>query len=123
LDSIITSCCNNRALTRSLIQNNNSTTTSTLDITLKDGQSVVLEQNVPNPFAEQTTINYYLPDNTSKAEMLFYNASGILIKSVELEQRGKGQLNVFASDLTNGIYTYTLVADGAIVASKKMVKQ
>jgi len=32
-------------------------------------------------------------------------------------------LNVFASDLSNGIYTYTLVADGKIFETKKMLKQ
>jgi hypothetical protein len=29
---------------------------------------------------------------------------------------------VFANDLSSGIYTYTLVADGKIVATKKMMK-
>jgi hypothetical protein len=36
---------------------------------------------------------------------------------------GNNDLTVFASDLSNGIYTYTLVADGKIVETKKMVKQ
>lgn len=86
-------------------------------------QSVVLNQNSPNPYAERTSINYYLPDNTGKAEILFYNTQGKLIKSVELINKGKGQLNVFANDLSSGIYTYSLVIDGKIVESKKMIKQ
>lgn len=94
-----------------------------VNVELRDGQSIVLDQNVPNPFAEQTTISYFLPDNVSKAQILFYNAQGRLIQSTELTERGKGQLNVFASDLTNGIYTYTLVADGKIMETKKMIKQ
>lgn len=93
------------------------------DVKLTDAQSIVLEQNVPNPFAEQTSITYNLPDNTTKAQMLFYNAQGKLIQSTELSQKGKGILNVFASDLSNGIYTYTLVVDGKIIETKKMVKQ
>lgn len=96
---------------------------STTNVNLKDAQSIVLEQNVPNPFAEQTTINYVLPDNTGKAQILFYNSTGKLIQSVELTEKGQGQLNVFASDLSNGLYTYTLVVDGKIVDSKKMLKQ
>ena len=55
--------------------------------------------------------------------MLFYNASGKLIQSVDLNEKGKGSLNVFASDLSNGIYTYTLVVDGKIIETKKMLKQ
>jgi len=82
----------------------------------------ILEQNVPNPFQEETTINYTLPDNAAKAQMLFYNAQGKLIQSVDLVQTGKEQLNVFASDLSNGIYTYTLVVDGRIIDSKKMIR-
>lgn len=104
-------------------QNNNNMNTTAIPVELSDAQAIVLEQNVPNPFAEQTTINYFLPENVTKAQMLFYNAQGKLIQSVELSQKGKGSINVFAQDLSSGIYTYTLVADGKIVETKKMIKQ
>ena len=94
-----------------------------INVDLNNLQTIVLAQNAPNPFAEQTTINYFLPDNAGKAQMLFYDVQGMLIQSVDLIQKGKGALNVFANDLTNGIYTYTLVVDGKIMDSKKMVKQ
>ena len=125
LSDMINACCSSHRTT----QNNNTSTPtignsiSSMDVKLSDVQAIVLDQNVPNPFAEQTTINYFLTDDVNKAQMLFYNASGTLIKSVELTQRGQGQLNVFAQDLTNGMYTYTLVVDGNIFATKKMVKQ
>jgi hypothetical protein len=55
---------------------------------------------------------------------LFYNAEGKLINTVDLSnQSGKGQINVFANDLSNGVYTYTLVVDGKIIDTKRMVKQ
>lgn len=102
---------------------NNSNINATItNVDLKDGQSIVLEQNVPNPFAEQTTINYFLPDDVKKAQLLFYNAQGKLIQTLDLTQKGKGSINVFAQDLSTGVYTYTLVADGQIVETKKMVK-
>jgi len=124
LRTIINNCCTANQNHAPIINNgNDKNNTSAIDVKLSDGQSVVLSQNVPNPFAEQTTINYTLPDNTGKAQMLFYNAGGKLIKSVELNERGQGQLNVFAEDLTNGMYTYTLVVDGKVMATKKMVKQ
>lgn len=124
LRTIINNCCTANQNHAPIINNgNDKNNTSAIDVKLSDGQSVVLDQNVPNPFAEQTTINYFLPDNTGKAQMLFYNAGGKLIKSVELTERGQGQLNVFAEDLTNGMYTYTLVVDGKVMATKKMVKQ
>ncbi|HYG50248.1 MAG TPA: T9SS type A sorting domain-containing protein, partial [Flavobacteriales bacterium] len=69
------------------------------------------------------TITYALPTGVQKAQMLFYNADGRLINSVDLDNKqGKGQLNVFANDLTNGVYTYTLVVDGKIIDTKRMVK-
>jgi hypothetical protein len=92
-------------------------------VNLADIQSIILDQNVPNPFAEQTTISYTLTKGVQKAQMLFYNEEGKLINSSELKTTaGKGQLNVFANDLSNGIYTYTLVVDGKIIDSKRMVK-
>lgn len=118
LMGMITECCNSNNG-----NHNGNHSMSNINIDLNDGQTIVLEQNVPNPFAEQTIINYFLPDNTSKAQMLFYNAGGKLIQSVELSQKGKGSLTVFASDLSNGIYTYTLVVDGKVVETKKMLKQ
>lgn len=78
LAEALNTCCSSN---HSMLQNNNSNSGSAIDVNLKDGQSVILEQNVPNPFAEQTTINYFLPDNVLKAQMLFYNVSGKLIQS------------------------------------------
>lgn len=91
-------------------------------IELKDMERVVLDQNVPNPFAEQTIINYYLPQNVQRAQMLFYDHNGRLINTFDLNGTGAGQLQVFANDLSNGIYQYVLVVDGEIMESKKMVK-
>jgi len=93
-----------------------------IDVDLKDIQNVVLNQNVPNPFAEKTTITYSIPDEVKKAQMLFYNAKGQLINSVDISTRGRGQINVFGEDLSSGIYSYTLVTDGGVVLTKKMVK-
>ncbi|MBN4077513.1 tail fiber domain-containing protein, partial [bacterium AH-315-C20] len=93
-----------------------------IDVELKDVQNVVLNQNVPNPFAEKTTITYSIPDEVQKAQMLFYDAKGQMINSVDISTRGQGQINVFGEDLSSGIYSYTLVTDGGVVLTKKMVK-
>jgi hypothetical protein len=94
-----------------------------LSIKLQNGSSIVLDQNVPNPFSEQTVINFSIPKSVQKAQILFYNGDGKLIQSVNIVERGLGSLIVFGSDLSSGVYTYTLVADGQIVATKKMIKQ
>jgi hypothetical protein len=96
---------------------------SQLAVTLSTRNAIVLDQNVPNPFAEQTVINFSIPATVMKAQIHFYDGNGKLIQSVDIAERGSGSLNVFGSDLSKGIYTYTLVADGQIVATKKMIKE
>ena len=94
-----------------------------IDVQLSDGNNIVLNQNVPNPFAERTVITYSIPSTVGKAQIHFYDAKGALINTVDINERGDGQLNVFANDLSYGMYTYSLVADGKVVATKRMVKQ
>ncbi|MCE3294967.1 MAG: hypothetical protein K0R65_681 [Crocinitomicaceae bacterium] len=95
---------------------------SKLQVKLSDKNTLVLSQNVPNPFAESTVIAYSIPTTVKQAQMHFYNMQGKLIQSVEISERGNGELTVFADDLSSGQYSYNLVADGKIVATKKMVK-
>lgn len=95
---------------------------SELKISLSNANSLILTQNVPNPFAESTVIEYVVPATVAKAQIHFYNSEGKIINSVDIIERGNGKLTVFANDLSSGIYTYTLVADGKIVATKKMMK-
>ncbi len=96
---------------------------SNLDVTLSSRNTIILDQNVPNPFAEQTVINFSIPETVKKAQIHFYDGQGKLIQSVDVVDRGLGSITVFGSDLSTGVYTYTLVADGQAVATKKMMKQ
>lgn len=134
LASLIDGCCNsngngqgngnNNNLMQSDTNNYKSLSSTTLtDVELSNKNTVVLFQNVPNPFAEQTTISYYLPDNVQRAQILFFEQSGKIIKTVDLTEKGKGVLNVFANDLSNGMYTYSLIIDGQTIETKKMIKQ
>ncbi len=120
LAALIDGCChsNNRV--------NNDATQTTLnqmDIELSDKDAIVLDQNVPNPFAEQTTITYNVPASVGKAQIIFFNTNGQVIQTVDIKTRGKGKVNVFASDLSSGLYNYSLIADGKIIDSKKMVRE
>jgi phage-related protein len=54
-------------------------------------------------------------------KIIFTDSKGYVLKEVEINEIGKGQLNVYAQDLSSGTYTYTLVADGVTIDSKKMV--
>ncbi len=103
--------------------NANTTSANRMAVNLSDKDAVVLNQNVPNPFAEQTIITYNIPQNADVAQLVFYDATGRQIKAIDITTKGAGQLNVYANDLTNGIYSYTLVIDGKVIDTKKMVKQ
>jgi hypothetical protein len=101
----------------------NATTTVRQEVSIGNPASIVLNQNVPNPFAEKTLISYVIPREAKTAQIHFLNNQGASIKVVELTERGKGELLVYAEDLSTGIYTYTLVVDGNVMDSKKMLKQ
>jgi hypothetical protein len=101
----------------------NATPTVRQEVSIGNPASIVLNQNVPNPFAEKTLISYVIPREAKTAQIHFLNNQGASIKVVELTERGKGELLVYAEDLSTGIYTYTLVVDGNVMDSKKMLKQ
>ncbi len=121
MENAIAACCSNA----SVRSNNNTiqTTLNQLDVELSDKDAIILNQNVPNPFAEQTTITYNVPASVGKAQIIFFNNLGQIIQTVDIKTRGKGKVNVFASDLSSGLYNYTLVADGKVIDSKKMVRE
>ena len=81
-----------------------------------------LEQNIPNPFNNTTTIDYFLPVNKGNAFINFYASNGALLKSVKLVGIGKGTITLKANELPSGAYQYALVIDGKVVDSKQMVQ-
>ena len=92
-------------------------------IQLENLNAIILDQNLPNPFAEKTSINYTIPKDVVEAQLLFYDMNGRIIKQVDITERGEGKLTVYGENLQNGVYTYSLIADGKLIATKKMVKQ
>jgi len=94
-----------------------------MDIVLSKNNMIVLNQNVPNPFGDNTVITYVIPKTFRQAQIIFTSVNGEVIKTAEIKESGKGQVNVFAKDISNGLYTYTLIVDGKIIDTKKMIKQ
>jgi flagellar hook assembly protein FlgD len=114
LSNQVNGCCSNASA-------RTQQTTNISEIEL-GGDVVVLEQNVPNPFADETSINYFIPETAGKAQILFYNSAGQIVKTFDVQQKGKGQLRVFASNLATGMYSYTLIVDGKAIDTKRMIK-
>ncbi|PHN03513.1 tail fiber domain-containing protein [Flavilitoribacter nigricans] len=93
----------------------------------EDGSTVVpvgdasLLQNQPNPFTETTSIVYTVPTSVRKAELRITDAGGRLLKTVVIDQRGEGRTQLQAQSLSAGTYFYSLVLDGKVQSTRKMV--
>jgi len=81
-----------------------------------------LSQNKPNPFSDSTVISVNLNEN-SNVKLEIYNLSGQKIfTAIDSNLKtGKHSITINAGDLNIGVFTYTLVIDDKVVASKKMV--
>jgi hypothetical protein len=93
----------------------------TVKVELSNSDKIVLNQNEPNPFKDKTIIRYSIPNEVKQAEIIFFDNNGSIIKTILIETRGIGQLEVYSSNLSAGTYSYSLVADGISIDTKKMV--
>jgi Chaperone of endosialidase/Secretion system C-terminal sorting domain len=84
-------------------------------------ERAALEQNAPNPFKEKTTINYFIPANTSNAVVKIFSLNGEEVKTIRVNGTGKGMVEVNAGSLSAGTYTYQLILDGKTIDTKLMV--
>ena len=80
-----------------------------------------LYSNIPNPFKEQTTISFFIPETSSRASIHIYNLQGKQIKQLNIESRGNGSVTINGYELTPGMYMYSLIVDGKEVDTKKMI--
>ncbi|MCM1224682.1 MAG: tail fiber domain-containing protein [Lachnospiraceae bacterium] len=81
-----------------------------------------LMQNMPNPFSESTVIEYTLPAKAKSATLHIYSNTESLVRSYSLPTGDrKGSITVESYSLTPSVYTYSLITDGKIFDSKRMV--
>lgn len=80
-----------------------------------------LSQNRPNPFSESTTIEVTVPESTRTAAIFIYDMSGKQEKQISISERGKVSVSVTSEGLIPGMYLYSLIADGKVVSTKKMI--
>ncbi len=80
-----------------------------------------LEQNYPNPFNPTTLINFSLPES-GLVTLKVFNILGQEVVELVNDIKAAGSYNVSldASDLTTGLYIYTIQA-GNFTATKKMM--
>jgi hypothetical protein len=80
-----------------------------------------LEQNIPNPFTQNTRINFYIAENAKTTVLYIYNMQGHQIDSHEIYQTGSGNISISGNTMQAGMYLYTLIVDKQEVDTKKMI--
>lgn len=83
--------------------------------------SVLLEQNVPNPFTQNTTIRYKLPQKFYSAKITITDMNGRSVKQIPLATSDNGAVNIEAGSLVAGTYLYSLIVDDNLIDTKKMI--
>jgi len=86
-----------------------------------DADVVSLSQNDPNPFTESTKISLNVPSTVKSAYIFIYDMSGKEVTRMEITERGSTSLSVSGTDLTSGMYLYSLLTDGKVIATKRMM--
>ncbi|MES2679236.1 MAG: tail fiber domain-containing protein [Bacteroidota bacterium] len=79
-----------------------------------------LDQNIPNPFSNETVVNYVLPQQIKNASLIVYDLSGKQLTAFPLDSNSKS-ITITSEKLSAGIYIYSVMADGKIMDSKRMV--
>jgi len=78
-----------------------------------------LSQNYPNPFNPSTTIEFSLPE-ASNVKLAVFNILGQQVAELinEVKNAGTHQIQWNASNLSSGMYIYSLQANGNVVTKK-----
>jgi|GEM_PF-991302 len=85
------------------------------------GMKARLDQNVPNPADGTATVRYFLPATTNKASLLVTSSNGAVVKTFSLAKNGEGTISIPSAELAAGAYYYSLLIDGKVSATKKMI--
>ena len=93
--------------------------TTTQQIAMNTG--AFLYQNSPNPFSANTEIQMDIPESHQQANVIIYNLEGKQLKNIEVSARGKATVNISGNELGAGMYLYTLMVDGNVVDTKRLI--
>jgi len=92
-----------------------------IEETSEDIDQVRMDQNKPNPFSGSTVISLNVPETVKQANIFIYDLSGKQIQSLPVTERGETDITVYASGLSAGMFVYTLVVDGQVKVTRRMI--
>lgn len=79
-----------------------------------------IDQNVPNPFSDKTSIRFQLAPGVETATLSIFNLNGAFVKDYTLEGNS-GEVEILASEIGKGMYIYSLNQNGQEIISKRMM--
>lgn len=78
-------------------------------------------QNTPNPFTESTSISLSVAEGVTTAILYIYDLNGKQIAEYPVTERGTTSIVIEGRSLEAGMYLYTLIADGNVIDTKRMI--
>lgn len=75
----------------------------------------------PNPSGGQLTFTANIPSQVEEAWLYIYDMQGRRVKRVKISDRGNSLINIQSGELEAGMYLYSLIVDGAVVGTEKMI--
>ncbi len=91
------------------------------DPKISEAHKSTLNQNIPNPFSQSTVIEYTIAGNAKNAMICIYNMNGNQLKCIPINLAGHGNIVINGSELSAGMYIYSLIVDGQLIDTKRMV--
>lgn len=83
--------------------------------------NAVLYQNSPNPFSTSSIVKLIIPNSAKTALMYIYDMTGKQIDKLTISERGNVSLTLNNDKLNSGMYLYSLIVDGKIIDTKRMI--
>ena len=62
-----------------------------------------------------------IPDGSRQADIIVYNLEGKQLKNIPVKGRGNTAIKIAGNELSAGMYLYTLIVDGQIIDTKRLL--
>ena len=76
----------------------------------------------PNPFNTEAIVEYSLPEGSKNAVLVICDILGRQQRSYPMNSK-VGEMSISSANLSPGVYLYSLVADGKVLVTNRMVMQ
>jgi len=118
----VQNCCNSKGTskTKAYVESETETSIATTQSNTQTS-AAKLYQNAPNPFKESTTIKLEISETVGSAMVCIYDLTGRQLKCISATGRGTTSVQIFANELSAGLYHYALITDGSLIDTKTMV--